>query len=96
VKGRRLTSALEIALEAGEQALVLLLVCNGYDPNLEQASPGISRLGPGAGISSICFSSGARIHGEASIRIGPSTGPQLRNAPRRSVQHRGAREAVSL
>jgi hypothetical protein len=30
------TSALEIALEARNHALVLLLLCNGYDPNLER------------------------------------------------------------
>jgi ankyrin repeat protein len=36
---RRLISALEIALEARNQALVLLLLCNGYDPNLEPDSP---------------------------------------------------------
>lgn len=39
VKGRRLTSALEIALDEGNHALVLLLLCNGYDPNLEPRSP---------------------------------------------------------
>lgn len=39
VKGRRLTSALEIALDDGNHALVLLLLCNGYDPNLEPRSP---------------------------------------------------------
>jgi len=39
VKGRRLPSALEIALEAGNHALTLLLLCNGYDPNLERDSP---------------------------------------------------------
>jgi len=39
VKGRRLTSALEVALEDGNQALVLLLLCNGYDPNLEPRCP---------------------------------------------------------
>jgi len=39
VKARRLTSALEIALEARNQALVLLLLCNGYDPNLEPRCP---------------------------------------------------------
>ena len=32
---RRVASALEIALEAGNQALVFLLLCNGYDSNLE-------------------------------------------------------------
>jgi hypothetical protein len=39
VKGRRLTSALEIALEDRSHALVLLLLCNGYDPNLESCCP---------------------------------------------------------
>jgi hypothetical protein len=39
VKQRRLTSALKIALEAGNQALILLLLCNGYDANLEPDSP---------------------------------------------------------
>lgn len=39
VKGRRLTSALEIAIEDGNHALVLLLLCNGYDPNLEPRCP---------------------------------------------------------
>ena len=39
VKGRRLASALEIALEARHHALALLLLCNGYDPNLEPSSP---------------------------------------------------------
>lgn len=38
VKGRRLTSALEIALETGNHALVSLLLCNGYDPNFETSS----------------------------------------------------------
>jgi len=33
------TSALEIALETRNHALVLLLLCNGYDPNLERWSP---------------------------------------------------------
>jgi ankyrin repeat protein len=33
------TSALEIALEARNHALVLLLLCNGYDPNLERKCP---------------------------------------------------------
>jgi hypothetical protein len=36
---RRGTSALEAAINAGNQALVLLLLCNGYDPNLELDSP---------------------------------------------------------
>lgn len=35
----RWSSALEIALEAGNQALTLLLLCNGYGPNLECSSP---------------------------------------------------------
>jgi len=39
IKGRRFASALEIALEQGNQALTLLLLCNGYDPNLESGSP---------------------------------------------------------
>ena len=39
VKGRRVSSALEIALDAGNYALALLLLCNGYDPNLERHSP---------------------------------------------------------
>jgi len=39
VKGRRLTSALEIALEARNHALVLLLLCNGYDLNIEPGCP---------------------------------------------------------
>ena len=39
VKGRRLASALEIALEARHHALALLPLCNGYDPNLEPSSP---------------------------------------------------------
>src|SRR5690349_20165992 len=39
VKGRRVASALEIALEDRNQALTLLLLCNGYDPNLESRSP---------------------------------------------------------
>lgn len=33
---RRSPSALEIALAAGNQSLVYLLLCNGYDPNLER------------------------------------------------------------
>jgi hypothetical protein len=36
---RRQSSALEIALEARNHALVLLLLCNGHDPNLETCSP---------------------------------------------------------
>ena len=39
IKGRRLTSALEIALESRNYALVLLLLCNGYDLNIEPACP---------------------------------------------------------
>lgn len=38
-RGRRPESALEIALDRGDQALVLLLLCNGYDPNREATSP---------------------------------------------------------
>jgi hypothetical protein len=33
------TSALEIALEARSHLLVLLLLCNGYAPNLERWCP---------------------------------------------------------
>lgn len=36
---RHWRSALEIALEDGNHALLLLLLCNGYDPNLEEYSP---------------------------------------------------------
>lgn len=39
VGGRRRASALEIALEGGNQALVLLLLCNGYDLNAETNCP---------------------------------------------------------
>lgn len=35
----RVSSALEIALEQRNHALVLLLLCNGYDPNLESICP---------------------------------------------------------
>jgi hypothetical protein len=38
VEQRRGTSALDIALKAGNQALVLLLLCNGYEPDLEPDS----------------------------------------------------------
>lgn len=38
-RGSRRQTALEIALEAGSQALVLLLLINGYDPNQEEESP---------------------------------------------------------
>ncbi len=38
-RGRRRQTALEVALEAGNQALVLLLLVNGYDPNQEEGSP---------------------------------------------------------
>jgi len=38
-KHRRKRSALEIALECENRALALLLLCNGYDPNLESDSP---------------------------------------------------------
>jgi hypothetical protein len=37
-KGRT-TSALGIALEARNHSLTLLLLCNGYDPNLERDCP---------------------------------------------------------
>lgn len=33
--GRRRATALELALQSGDQALTFLLLCNGYDPNLE-------------------------------------------------------------
>lgn len=36
---RRWSSALEIALEDGNHALALLLLCNGYDPNREHHCP---------------------------------------------------------
>ncbi|HEX7069340.1 MAG TPA: hypothetical protein VF190_00980 [Rhodothermales bacterium] len=36
---RRRASALEIALEHENHSLVLLLLCNGYDPSLEPVSP---------------------------------------------------------
>lgn len=36
---RRTMSCLEMALGAGSHALALLLLCNGYDPNLEPDSP---------------------------------------------------------
>ena len=39
VPRKRATSALEIALAAGNSALALLLLCNGYDPNREPHSP---------------------------------------------------------
>src|SRR5271170_3291859 len=39
VRQRRVSSALEIALDARNQALVFLLLCNGYDPNLDRDSP---------------------------------------------------------
>jgi len=39
IRRRRQSSALEIALEDGNHALVLLLLCNGYDPNLEPHCP---------------------------------------------------------
>ncbi|HVN84250.1 MAG TPA: hypothetical protein VMW17_05310 [Candidatus Binatia bacterium] len=39
IKRRRLNSALEIALDARNHSLVLLLLCNGYDPNLEVRCP---------------------------------------------------------
>jgi hypothetical protein len=39
VEQRQRTSVLEIALETRNHALVLLLLCNGYDPNLEPRFP---------------------------------------------------------
>src|SRR5947208_7504357 len=39
VKRARATSALEIGVHAGNHALVLLLLSNGYDPNQELPSP---------------------------------------------------------
>lgn len=39
INGRRFASALEIALVDGSHSLTLLLLCNGYDPNLEGYSP---------------------------------------------------------
>jgi hypothetical protein len=38
-KGRRISSALEIGLEMENRSLVFLLLCNGYDPNLEPSCP---------------------------------------------------------
>lgn len=38
-KGRRQSSALEIAIANGNHALAHLLLCNGYDPNLDSRSP---------------------------------------------------------
>lgn len=38
-KGRHLETPLEIAIERGNHALVLLLLCNGYDPNRDKISP---------------------------------------------------------
>jgi ankyrin repeat protein len=37
--GRRDISPLRIAVEGGQHALLLLLLCNGYDPSLEESSP---------------------------------------------------------
>ena len=39
VPRKRAKSALEIALAAGNSAMALLLLCNGYDPNREPHSP---------------------------------------------------------
>jgi hypothetical protein len=39
VRRGRVRSALEIALEGGNHALILLLLCNGYDPNVEPTCP---------------------------------------------------------
>jgi len=38
-RGRRIPTALQIALETGQQALVYLLLCNGYRLDLEPFSP---------------------------------------------------------
>lgn len=38
-RGRRVSSAMDVAMETGSQALLLLLLCNGYDPNVELPSP---------------------------------------------------------
>lgn len=38
-RGRRVATALEIALETGQHALALLLLCNGYRLDLEPRSP---------------------------------------------------------
>ncbi|MBI4390572.1 MAG: hypothetical protein HY575_01700, partial [candidate division NC10 bacterium] len=38
-RGRRISTALEIALETGQHALALLLLCNGYRLGLEARSP---------------------------------------------------------
>lgn len=38
-KGRRRVSALEIAVGAGNHSMALVLLCNGYDPNLDERSP---------------------------------------------------------
>ncbi len=38
-QGRRITTALEIALQTGQHALALLLLCNGYRLDLEPRSP---------------------------------------------------------
>jgi ankyrin repeat protein len=39
ISRRRVTTALEIALENENHAIVLVLLCNGYDPNLEPSCP---------------------------------------------------------
>lgn len=39
IRPRRDASALRIALEGGHHDLLLLLLCNGYDPNMEESSP---------------------------------------------------------
>lgn len=38
-RGRRISTALQIALEAGQQSLLLLLLCNGYRLDLEPVCP---------------------------------------------------------
>lgn len=38
-KGRHLETPLEVAIDRGNHGLVLVLLCNGYDPNLDKRSP---------------------------------------------------------
>lgn len=40
--GARWSTALEIALERGDHSLTHLLLCNGYDPDPEPASPDLT------------------------------------------------------
>jgi hypothetical protein len=51
---RRVASAFEIALEVANQALVVLLLCNGYDPNLGSTALSTLLFAPGDGICSTC------------------------------------------